>query len=1144
MRSRIILQAGAALLAVWLAVPALAQTPDVRPAQMRAQALLQDAVPDSRALRRLVTLSLVDAPLPAALEQIARQAALTLSYAPDLLPPDARVTLRAERMPAGEAIARVLEGTGLEVRAARSGPVTLVRPPPPPKREAQTGTISGRVTDRAEGAPINGASVRVSDTQRSAVTASDGRYTISNVPAGTYTLVVEMIGYSTRSEGGVEVRSGDSVELDFQLTRTALRLDEVVATGVSDPTAGTKLPFTVSTVQLEDVHVPQAEVLSALRGRISGARVRQTDGMPGQNVDILLRTPTSIARGNAPMYVVDGVILAEGGALRDIDGFDIESIEVVKGAAGASLYGSRASNGVVRITTRRGSDLSMGQARFSLRTNFGIEEIPPDRRGMQIVSHAHPYLMDETTGDWLDADGNVVDRVDRVTNEFGIANTPWLQTYDHIDQVFKRGTTQSQSLSMSQRTENTRFLISATNHEQSGIVRMVDPYTRRGLRVNLDHELTPKLNLGVSSFFSRTTWEPIPDPNPLYQIFFMPADVDLTAPDPEGEWEYNWMVDPTLLEENPLYALRYNDREQARSRFLGSLQTSYSPTPWLRVDGSLSLDRSDVGTFSYWPVGFREAFATTLETGQIERSVTTREALNGSANVRLMHRFGDLTVRGNLRYLMEANTFDNTFARGRDLAARDTRSLNLAGVRTISSSSTDVRSEGYYLNMGLDYDDRIVGDFLVRQDGSSLFGSENRWNTYYRAAGAYRVSQETWWPFDFLSELKLHASIGTAGGRPSFADRFETWGISGGRLVKSTLGNEHLKPELATEREFGILAIVRDRYSLQLTRALSKVEDQLLNIPLPGVLGYTSQWHNAGTLEGNTWELELAASLVNRPDLSWSVSLNADRMRHEITEFNRQCYHSGGFYRCAGSSLGSRWGAPRMRQHADLPTYHASSHDAWDINDEGWLVPVGAGNTWRDGIAKGLWHTEVEIDGRTYNWGHPVAMRDDEGNLIEEEVMNTEPDFTWALSSSLRWGRWELGGLLDAQVGGQIYNSQLGWAHRDGNAATFDQTGKPEHAQKPMSYVTATQFHTLLEDAGFVKLRELAATYRFGPGVVDRLLGTRSGAGLSVALSASNLFTWSDYSGWDPEVGSTITTTEYAAYPAMRTISVNLQVDF
>src|SRR5690606_11788813 len=155
---------------------------------------------------------------------------------------------------------------------------------------------------------------------------------------------------------------------------------------------------------------------------------------------------------------------------------------------------------------------------------------------------------------------------------------------------------------------------------------------------------------------------------------------------------------------------------------------------------------------------------------------------------------------------------------------------------------------------------------------------EERWNTYYRVSGAYRMAEESWWPWQSVNEFKLRASRGTAGGRPDFDDQFETYGFStGGGLVKQALGNRFLKPELATETEVGLDMIVRDRYSLQLSHARSVVEDQLIAIPLAGMFGYTSQWQNAGTVEGNTWEATIEAQLVQRPTLTWRMGLVADR---------------------------------------------------------------------------------------------------------------------------------------------------------------------------------------------------------------------------------------------------------------------------
>jgi TonB-linked SusC/RagA family outer membrane protein len=1021
--------------------------------------------------------------------------------------------------------------------------------------DVRQGTVTGVVTDANSGQPVANTQVYLDNTQFSAVTNEQGRYLLVGVPSGTYMLVVQMLGYGTQRRENVHVRDGEITQVDVQVTITALRLQEIVVTGVSDPTVGVNIPFTVAKVNVADLPVAQSSTLGAIQGRVAGARLIRNDGQPGADYNIILRTPTSINKSTSPLIVVDGVPMAEGASLMDLGGADVESIDIVKGAAGASLYGSRAANGVIQVRTKRGSDLARGTQRFSFRSEWGTEELPPDRKSMQIVSKAHPYLVNDK-GEFVDEDGNLVARDKRVRNKYGIANTPYAQTFDHIDQVFKRGTTSTNTLSMSQNLDDTRFYVAATNFRQTGIVKENDGFTRRNILHNVDHRPTSKLSIGVSGNYSLTEQEVLPDPNPLNTIFYMPPDADLTAPNDDGTMgngPYKWLVDPTILEENPLYLLYYTDRTQNRSRFSGNVTSSYEPTNWLRFEGDLSLDRSEIISNNFWPIGFKNAYHTTRIKGQITRSATSRQALNGGFNVRLLHRIGDLTVRNHARWTFEAQDLDSTSATGTELAIRNARSLQIAQNRSFNSSTRAVRAEGYYVSTGLNYADKLIGDFLVRRDGSSLFGPDDRWNTYYRAAGSYRMAQEEWFPLKSqLTEFKLHASLGTAGGRPSFADRFETWGVSAGKPVKSSLGNRLLRPEKATEFEYGVLAVLQDKYSLEITRADTKVEDQLVSIPLPSVVGYTSQWQNAGTLEGNTWEVELRATLLARPGLAWSAGVNWDRSRHKITELDRACYNVtwgnqeyGTYRRCAGMALGAMWGSSALHRKEDLPAYHANSWDYFDINDEGYLVAVGVGNTWRDGIKKDLWGTQVEVDGKTYQWGETLRLRDENGDLIQGVIANAEPDFRWSLFSDLRWRNWEFGGLLDAQVGGAIYNSQRQWAHRDGNHVDFDQTGKSEETQKTMPYVQRLPTKHFIDDASYVKLRELAVRYRFSPELVGRVMGERRNSGISVALTGRNLYTWTKYFGWDPEVGDpTSSATLRGVYPQLRTISLSFQVDF
>jgi TonB-dependent SusC/RagA subfamily outer membrane receptor len=240
---------------------------------------------------------------------------------------------------------------------------------------AQTGRITGTVTDSAGGNPVPGVTIAVTGSRLAAVSADDGRYTISGVPAGTYRLEARRVGYQPIARTGVIVTAGATTTVDFRTQAAALHLQETVITGLVDPTSGTKVPFTVGRVTQEDIPVPPPSAVQAIQGKIAGVSILGP-AQPGDEPTIQLRTPTSISKSTEPLVVVDGVILTSGTA--DLNSLDIESVEVVKGAAAASLYGSRAASGVIQIKTRRGNALASGQTQFTFRSEEGTSVLSHD----------------------------------------------------------------------------------------------------------------------------------------------------------------------------------------------------------------------------------------------------------------------------------------------------------------------------------------------------------------------------------------------------------------------------------------------------------------------------------------------------------------------------------------------------------------------------------------------------------------------------------------------------------------------------------------------------------------------------------------------------------------------------------------------
>src|SRR5262245_41151555 len=272
---------------------------------------------------------------------------------------------------------------------------------------AQT-RISGTVTDSAGGFPVAGVSVVVSGTTLGGVTGENGRFTINGVSAGTHTIEARRLGYTLVRRTGIVVTEGQTTSVELKMVSAALHLQETVITGVVDPTAGTKVPFTVGRVTKEDAPVPATNALATVQGKISGV-ASVGPAQPGDGISIQLRTPTSISKSTSPLIVVDGVILSTGGSTADLSSLDIESIEVVKGAAGTSMYGSKAASGVIQIRTARGSGLSLGQTQFTVRSEYGGSSMSRD-----VPRAQYHYYLTNAAGQYVDTLGAVVGRDKRV----------------------------------------------------------------------------------------------------------------------------------------------------------------------------------------------------------------------------------------------------------------------------------------------------------------------------------------------------------------------------------------------------------------------------------------------------------------------------------------------------------------------------------------------------------------------------------------------------------------------------------------------------------------------------------------------------------------------------------------------------------
>jgi len=1013
------------------------------------------------------------------------------------------------------------------------------------------GQITGSVVDAETLQPLATVQVYIQGTSIGALTSGGGQFTISQVPPGTHTLVAQRIGYQL-SETEVTVTSGESTTVQLSISPAVLSLQGIVATGLIDPVEGARSPITVGRIDREQMPVSAAgPAIQGLAGLMPGVAINRVSGAPGEDVSVMLRTPTSATQGSEPMYVVDGVILGAGTV--DIEALDIESIEVVKGAAAASLYGSRAAAGVISITTKRGQGLPIGETQFSARTEFGRSLVQTG--GFRPPTH-HAYLLDPTGTTYVDRDGNPVDKAGRVmppASQAFMSNPYPGPIYDNFYNVFQGGTFNTQSFSVMQNGETTNFAVTLNRFRQGGTLGNHEGYTRNAFRVNLDHRFMNTMSLSVSGYHSRDDRDML-NVSPAFGRR-APPDVDLRLKDENGE--YVKIPDPQVNFENPLWTQSSRENRRTGSRSLGSANLNWSPSSWLSFSANASYDRGDSMRRAYVAKGTPRSLNTTqLADGEIEYDTDVRETMNADAQFSLRRDFGPLNARTTVRGVLERNKEVGAFAEGAGFFVGGVPRIDLTANRNAESSQEEIKSLGYLWDTAFDYAGKYILTVLGRRDGSSLFGPQNRWHNYYRIAGAWRIAEEPWFNIPNVDEFKLRFAQGTAGGRPGFDYQYETWQVTQSGVSKGTLGNKNLRPEHTLEREATLELILANRVGVELTYAWSRTTDQLVPIFLPNFAGYSTQWANQGTVIGTTWEAQIEARMISRPGLNWTSMFVFDRPRAKITEWPGVCQNVAWRWRCAGHSLFEIWGGQWIRHPEQLLEFHQGGElapyiDQFQRNDDGFLVWVGEGNTYMDGIEKGLWGTSTTFGGVPYQWGIPferllpggVGSRDQIGN---SNYMN----FGWA--NTVQLGGLSLHAHLHASVGGEIVTEQYG-LERFNTHTAMDQAGKPDELKKPIQY-----YHALASNRGnsfnvqpadFLKLRTVSLNYRLTDEWLRRLNLSQFGLEtMTVGVIGQNMFMLKRCDCTDPEQGLNLNTRSASvgngAYPLSRTITMEVGVTF
>ena len=977
---------------------------------------------------------------------------------------------------------------------------------------AQQKSVSGKITD-VNGTVVEGATISIARTNAATTSDAQGMFTLSyNSSAATDLLVVTSVGYGRQEKS---VSNGQFVTI--QLQTDARMLADVVVTGVGGATSQKKVPFSVEKINEKDFrNVPAPDAAGVLQGKVAGIKLART-GEPGSGTSIQLRAAKQIFGSNNPLIIIDG-ILTEGN-LQDLNAEDIASIEVVKGAAGSSLYGSRAANGVINIITKRGQQLAAGKTVINFRTEYGKNFVGfvPERSG------ATNFMVENGEVNYTKPSPDA------------IMDNPYPRIIDQASKFFRAGEYITNYLSFSGKSQDSKTAVYASvqNTREAGVVMLTKGQQRTNIKLNLDYRINDKIKFTSSNLYADINmdrrgggvWSNLMQSDP---------DADLLRPNLNGT---PYLVNPNRINAligNPLYDIHNSRNESKRQRFLGSYALRYEPIRNTSFDLSYGLDQSNTQSLFISPKGkLRVSDPTLTDNGFISKSSGDNRAQVVQFDATHSRTFGNFNNRIKFQYLHESAVSDFVSASGINLAVLGMNITNIGQAERQNGSSykSETRANNFSGVLSTDYKDKYILDALVRRDGVSLFGSDVRWKTFYRLAAAWRVSEDIRIPG--INELKLRAAYGTAGLRPPFEAQYETFLLTNGAIgSQSTLGNSKLKPSVNQEAEVGIDISFLDRFSFSANYAKGVSKDLILPVPVSAITGASLQYQNAAEIETSTIEFTLRGSLIQKEKLNWDIGFVFDRNRQKVSKLNRSGYAivSAGIFRIEegltfGTLYGRKW-ARTLEEVANQVPVGQQVTDLFVVNNEGYVVRT----------------TEIGTPDE-----QPVYITNNKGVPINTYIGNVNPNFNLNFSSNLSIYGVSLFTLFAWQNGGQTYNHSRRYTTA---SAELDQSGKPYNQRKPERYyVKFKEWNNeyFVEDADFLSLREVGLNYDFG----NVQLGNVRIANIRVGVVGRNLFMLTRYTGFSPETGSNqegldanILKFDVHSYPVYRTFSGNVAITF
>lgn len=1024
--------------------------------------------------------------------------------------------------------------------------------------------ISGKITDENnEGLP--GATILVKGTVNGTTSDVDGNYKLTATEGST--LIISFVGYKS-----TEVTVGVQSVIDVQLDLNASELDEVVVVGY-----GTQrkrdLVGAISSVKSEELVMSStASIGHALKGKVAGLQIRQNSAQPGGGLDILIRGAASINASNQPLIVIDGFPITDlqqpgsgnqydGGTQSIFNSFnpnDIESVEVLKDASATSIYGARAANGVILITTKQGVE---GDVKVDYSTSFSVQKY----NNAYDTFNKQEWMQLRNEAGWeqwsfINRVAPYSDRTLEEANADPVNGIPFRRFYsdteirnadagtDWLGLVTRDGSIQQHNISVRGGTASTKYLLSGNYYNQNGVMRN-SSFERYSFRLNIDQKLNKYVNFGVKLSASRIN----NDNTQLGDAGFEQSGIiraaiqqgpHIEAIDANG----NYPINPdNALEPNPFSLLTISD-EGGIDRNLSNFYLEVKPFDGLTARFQAGIDQGLSTRNTYLP---RTTLWGELENGRA--SVSSEEkndnlfdfTLNYSKVIKENHRINALVGYSQQTFNSEAkNAGNNDFITDAFLW----NNLNAgAGTKIVGSTKSKNRFVSYFGRLNYIFKDKYILTATVRRDGASVFAENNKYGVFPSAAVGWNIADEGFMSGinDKVSQLKLRVSYGQTGNadiggnafaaffaQPAYLNPNETPIIG---VFASRLDNPELKWETTTEANLGVdFEFFRGRVSGSFEVFDREISDLLTEKPINAYNEVNTVWANVGKTQSNGVELTLNTQNVKSQDFQWSSTFTfskyRDRWKERAADWKPSIYESVDdpirsefFYRSDGI----------MQIGETVPAQPTLLPGQIKIKD-------------LDGFARDEFGDPlVDEDGKFLKLGEPDGIIDDADQVL---LGSSDPDFIAGLSNTIRYKNFELTFHFNGMFGRSIEDrtdliygvTADGTVSQGYNAlkSVLDRwTPENPSTTRPSSLYGYSQYSSgdfFRQDAWFIRLQYLSFSYNLPSKWFGNVLS--DGA---IRFDAQNLFLITPYDGVDPETDGII-----AAYPNVRTFTLGVDLKF